>query len=175
MTALASICDSRYGSSNAIAQVGGGPFAAGKGAIVTDGVSAFFEVGRSAVLSAPEAVTRVLRPLMTRPKDALATPFSDLTGWLAEHFPSCGGCADEAVCPCTVRAGRVAGVPVYGWHVRRQLDQVGHRPARVYLAALVDGRSQPVLHVSCEKWTYVRVGLIGPIAGDLPIFKRDRS
>ena len=166
------IYDLRYGLADVVEGVGCGPFSAGRGALVTDGVSAFFQVGVRATTPAPERVTSALRALMSRPKEAGEAPFFDLTRWLSENFATCARCAKTAVvcARCITRCGRIAGVPVFGWHVRRQLGLIEHRPPRVHLAALEDGRGQPVLHVSCEQWTYIRAGLLDEIPSDIPQF-----
>lgn len=166
------IYDPRYGFPDAVAETGGGPFAAGKGALVTDGASAFFQVGRVVAPPVPEDVARVLRPLMRRPKDALAVSFFDLSVWLSENFATCDKCVKSiTVCTrCTTQCGIIRDVMVYGWHVRRQLGLIEHRPVRVHLAATRDERGQPVLQVACDQWTYIRVGVIGQVSGEVPRF-----
>lgn len=166
------IYDLQYGAPDAVEEVGCGPFSAGKGALVTDGASAFFQLGACPAPPAPERVTRALRPLMARPAGATSAAFFELTLWLAQNFATCTRCARSAtVCDhCTTRCGRIADVPVFGWHVRRQLSLVEHRPPRVCLAAVVDERGRGALHVSCERWTYIRMGLIGEIARSAPAF-----
>lgn len=164
------ICDLRYGDPKAVDGIGGGPFTAGDGTLVTDGVSAFFLANdlRSSAVPAPESAIRILRSLMRKPKVGVSVSFSEFTTWLTREFSSCGPCANgytgASTCTCTQRVGRIYGVPVYGWHVRRQLRQVGvPPPAFVRLASLTDNRGQPVLQVSCGEWTYIRLGLVGTI------------
>lgn len=171
------IYDLRYGAPSVVEEFGCGPFSAGKGAIVTDGASAFFQVGVRGAMPAPDRVTGALRTLMSRPKGADEVPFFDLTHWLSENFATCAKCVKTAaVCErCTTRCGFITGVPVYGWHVRRQLSLIEHRPPRVHLAALADGRGQPVLHVSCDQWTYIRVGVVGELPLPSPEFPPQRG
>lgn len=169
------IYDLQHGAPDAVREVGCGPFSAGRGALVTDGASAFFQLGACAAPPAPERVAGVLRPLMSRPPDAATAPFFELTLWLAQNFATCARCARSAtICDqCATRCGRVAGVPIYGWHVRRQLSLIEHRPARVYLAAVADDRGRAALHVSCERWTYIRMGLVGEVARSVPEFSAE--
>ena len=193
------ICDPRYGDGPAVATPGaGGPFSAGKGALLTDGHSAYFEVGSCPYSAAPRNIADTLRPLMVvRVRQTQRVPLADLAAWLAQHFPGCPDCVEgfvdcdharakaEMVCgdcdgegkmlhACTTRRGRIAGVPVYGWHVKRQLaavlDGAEFRPAVVRLGSLRDDRGSAVLQVSSERWTYLRMGLVEPAGDDLPAF-----
>ena len=192
------ICDPRYGQGPAVAAPGaGGPFAAGKGALLTDGASAYFEVGPCAFPAAPGNYTTVLRPLMKRTAGAERVKLIDLTAWLAQHYPDCGDCREGFVdcdhcgypaadacgscdltgkmaCACTTRRGLIAGVPVCGWHVRRQLAAIEHVSERVHLARLVDDRGHHLLQVQADgRWTYIRMGLLdmpAAVAEVLPSF-----
>lgn len=192
------ICDRRYGAGPAAQPGAGGPFAAGKGALLTDGVSAYFEVGSCPYSAAPRNIADALRPLMVvRIRQTWQSSLHTLTGWLARHFPDCGDCVEGFVdcdhcgypaadaCAscnmtgkmahaCTTQRGRIAGVPVFGWHVRRQLAAVlegaEFRPAVVRLGSLQDDRGSAVLQVSSERWTYLRMDLVEPAGDDLPNF-----
>lgn len=79
-------------------------------------------------------------------------------------------------CLCTKQRGRIVGVPVWGWHVRRQLAAIEHRPEKVRLRALQDDRGSAVLQVSCPRWTYLRMGLYEPPEAPLdgPIYPEGR-
>lgn len=175
------ICDPRHGTGRVRAgAISGGPYSAGKGSLVTDGCSAFFlSDGLRSLPALPDHMARTLRPLLTRSKGGIDVRLLDLTAWLAANFPGCG-CVEgfvvcdhpndaldcevcdgdgNVVCACTTQRGRIVDVPVYGWHVRRQLDAIAHRPERVRLARVCDLQGQATLQVSCPAWTYVRLGL----------------
>jgi hypothetical protein len=191
------ICDPRHGMGKVRAgALSGGPYAAGKGSLVTDGCSAFFlaEEPAPGLPPLPAKMTRALRPLLTRSKGGIDVRLLDLTAWLAANFPGCGGCVEglvacdhpraegkdhcpdcgddeEMACACTTHCARIVDVPVYGWHLRRQLDAIAHRPERVRLARLVDYNGDAVLQVSCPAWTFVRMAVREGIRADLaPVF-----
>lgn len=177
-----SVCDPRYGTGEMTHPGAGGPYAAGKGWLITDGVSAFLGAERRTLPRAPRRIVDTLRPLMVRARGGIEVLFADLMSWLGDHFPGCGDCRagfvpcdhphaegkmvcpdcegdGEMACVCTARRAIVGGVPVFGWHVHRQLSHVGHEPGMVRLAALEVGRGF-ALQVSCPAWVYVRLGLL---------------